>query len=218
MTLGGTIMTGQMRLGGLCWLLTVEFFVVQFWAQSAYAGYSLVDMDISLLGVIDCRTTNYGCSPLNLVFNIGMVLNGLLIVLGVWFTRRLWPSGPLTVAALSLLAAGSGGGALLIGIFPVDVFLAGHIAGAMLTLFVACLGIILLGIVTWPANRAFALYAVTTGLVSLIAFGFYALELYLGLGRGVIERIAAWSHTIWYMVTGALILLGHFGKASRPVA
>lgn len=203
-------MTSQVRLGAIFWVLTIEFFVAQFWAQSAYRGYSLVDMDISLLGVIDCRTSGYACSPLNLVFNGGMVINGLLITLGVWLTRELWPSGPLTVAALCLLAAGSGGGGLLVGLFPVDVFLEGHLAGAMLTLFVACLGILLLGAVMWPTNRAFALYSIATGLISLAAFGFYMLELYLGLGRGVIERIGAWSHTLWYMVTGALILRGHF--------
>jgi hypothetical membrane protein len=216
MTRGDTVMTNQFRLGAVFWLLTGEFLIAQFWAQSAYRGYSLTDMDISLLGVTVCNSavTGYGCSPLHLVFNGGMMLSGLLVILGAWLTRRLWPAGPLTVAALCLLAAGSGIGNLLVGLFPVDVFLEGHLAGAVLTLFVACLGILALAAVTWPANRAFALYSLATALLSLAAFGAYMLEFYLGLGRGVIERIGAWSHTLWYVVTGALILRGHF----RPSA
>jgi len=212
-------MNNQIRLGAILWVLTIEFFIAQFVAQAAWPAYSIVDMDISLLGVTDCNTTptGYGCSPRNLVFNAGMVLNGLLILGGLWLTRRLWPASPLTTAALWLLAVGSGGGDLLVGLFPVDVFLEGHLAGAVLTLFVACLGILLLGVVLWNTNRLFALYAIATGLASLAAFGFYMLEFYLGLGRGVIERIGAWSHNLWYVVTGGLILLGHFaGSRDRP--
>ncbi|KRA48333.1 DUF998 domain-containing protein [Devosia sp. Root635] len=211
-------MTSQFRLGAIFWVLTAEFFIAQFIAQAVYPGYSLAEMDISLLGVTDCNTTvtGYGCSPRHLVFNGGMVLAGLLIMLGAWLTRRLWPSGPLTVAALCLLAVGSGLGDILVGIFPVDVFLEGHLAGAVLTLFVACLGILLLGSVLWRSHRAFALYSIATGLVSLAMFGCYMLEFYLGLGRGVIERIGAWSHNLWYVVAGVLILAGHFGKADNP--
>jgi hypothetical membrane protein len=209
-------MSNQIRLGAIFWVLTIEFIIAQFVAQAAYPGYSLVDMDISLLGVVSCDAGIYSCSPRHLIFNGGMVLNGILILLGVWLARRVWPSSPFTTAALWLLAVGSGLGALLIGIFPVDVFLEGHLAGAMLTLFVACLGILLMAVVLWPSHRAFAIFSIATGVVSLAAFGFYILEYYLGIGRGTIERIGAWSHTFWYVIAGLLILTGAFETKERP--
>jgi hypothetical membrane protein len=211
---GAAIMSNQIRLGAILWVLTIEFLIAQFVAQAAYPGYSLVDMDISLLGVTGCDTGGYACSPRHLLFNGGMVLNGLLIIGGVWLTRKVWPPGGLTNAALWLLAIGSGLGALLIGVFPVDLFLEGHLAGAMLTLFVACLGILLMASVLWSTNRGFAIYSIATGVLSLAAFGFYILEFYLGIGRGTIERIGAWSHTIWYVAAGMLILRGYFKTAA----
>lgn len=209
-------MSKQIRLGAIFWVLTAEFFLAQFLAQATYPNYSLVDMDISLLGVTACDsiTSTYACSPRHFIFNAGMVLNGILILLGVWLTRRLWPVGPLTSVALWLLAVGSGLGALLVGAFPVNLFLEGHLAGAVLTLFVASLGIMVMGAVIWPVNRTFALYSLFTGAISVVAVGLYLLEFYLGLGRGTMERIGAWSHTLWYMLTGTLILLGRF----RPSA
>lgn len=207
-------MTTEIRLGAIFWILTIEFFIAQAVAQAAFPGYSLVHMDISLLGLTTCNTdlsaTYQGCSPLNLVFNAGMAINGALVVLGVWFTRKLWPQGPLTTAALWILAVGGGDGSILVGLFPLDVSPPMHMIGAILALFVAGFGMLAFSAVLWKHYRGFALYTLATGLVTLIAFVLYALEFYLGLGRGVMERIAAWPHTIWYIVTGTLILRGHF--------
>lgn len=206
-------MANQIRLGAIFWLLTVEFFIAQFIAQAAWPAYDMVAEDISNLGLVCTGDALQACSPLNLVFNGGMVLNGILVVLGVWFTRKLWPGGPLTTAALWMLAIGGGDGSMLVGFFPVNVFLSLHMVGAILALFVACFGILLMAAVLWRGHRAFALYSIATGVVGLSAFVLYALEIYLGLGRGTMERVAAWPHTIWYMVTGALILRGYFTPA-----
>lgn len=211
-------MTSQIRLGAIFWLLTVEFFIAQAVAQAGFPGYSLAHMDISLLGLTTCDGAdpgNFGadCSPLSLVFNAGMFINGALVVLGVWFTRKLWPQGHLTTAALWLLAVGGGDGSMLVGLFPLDVSLPMHMVGAILALFVAGFGMLALGAVLWPKFRGFAIYTLATGAITLVAFVLYALELYLGLGRGTMERIAAWPHTIWYVVSGTLILRGHFTRA-----
>lgn len=221
-------MSSQIRFGAICWLLVAEFFVAQIIAQAAFPGYSLVDMDISVLGLTNCTGAdpNAGalvCSPLHVVFNAGMVLNGMLVVLGVWFTRTLWPQGLMTTIALWLLAVGGGDGSILVGLFPLDVSLPLHMAGAILALFVAGFGMLAMGVVLWRNYRGFALYTLGTGVVTLAAFLLYALELYLGIGRGVMERIAAWPHTVWYVVAGVLILRGYFtapaqDKAEVPAA
>lgn len=214
-------MINQIRLGAIFWILTVEFFIAQAIAQAAFPGYSLVDMDISALGLTNCagfdpKATEIICSPLHLVFNAGMVINGALVVLGVWFTRTLWPQRLLTTIALWILAVGGGDGSMLVGFFPLDVSLPLHMVGAILALFVAGFGMLALGVVLWQQYRGFAIYTLATGIVTLVAFILYALELYLGLGRGIMERIAAWPHTLWYMVAGTLILRGHFGKTTSP--
>lgn len=211
-------MNPQIRLGAIFWLLTVEFFIVQFVAQAAWPGYSMLTNDISLLGVTVCEGymnpapggIEPVCSPLNLLFNVGMALNGLLVVLGVWFTRSLWPKGRLTITALWLLAIG-GDGSMLVGIFPLNVVLPLHMLGAVLSLFVACFGFLLLAWLLRRRHPTFALYTAATGGIALVGFVLYVLEIYLG-GRGTIERVAAWPHTIWYMVTGALILWGYFNR------
>lgn len=212
-------MTSQIRLGAIFWLLTVEFFIAQAIAQAAFPGYSLIHMDISLLGVSACSGVDPNalgpvCSPLSLVFNAGMAINGALVVLGVWFTRTLWPQGPMTTAALWILAVGGGDGSILVGLFPLDVSLPMHMIGAILALFVAGFGMLAMAFALWRNHRGFAIYTLATGAITLVAFVLYALEFYLGLGRGVMERIAAWPHTIWYVVAGTLILRGYFTRPS----
>lgn len=216
-------MTSQIRLGAIFWVLTIEFFIAQFITQAAWPAYSMVLDDISLLGVTTCGAftnpapggTALVCSPLSLVFNVGMAVNGLLVVLGVWFTRTLWPQGKLTVAALWLLALG-GDGSMLVGIFPLNTILPLHMFGAVLSLGVACFGFFLLAAVLWRHRRTFALYTLATGIMTLGAFVLYVLEIYVG-GRGTIERVAAWPHTVWYMATGALILGGYFKSSAASL-
>ncbi|MGV8854819.1 MAG: DUF998 domain-containing protein [Devosia sp.] len=213
-------MTGQIRLGALCWLLTVEFFVAQFVAQAGWPGYSMLSNDISLLGATTCGTflnpAPNGimpvCSPLALVFNLGMVLNGILVVLGVWLTRDFWPATRLRIAALWLLALG-GDGTMLAGLFPLDTVPALHVFGAALALGLACFGFIAMAAVVWHSHRRFALYSLATGVLALLGFILYVSGIYLG-GRGTVERLAAWPQTLWYMITGALMLRGYF----RPSA
>ncbi|WEK06269.1 MAG: DUF998 domain-containing protein [Candidatus Devosia phytovorans] len=208
-------MTSQIRMGAIFWLLTVEFFIAQFVAQAAFAGFSLTEMDISVLGVSGCAGENPNalapyCSPLHLVFNGGIILNGVLILLGIWFTRRLWPRGGLTAAGLWLLAIGGGVGSIMVGFFPYDINRPLHTVGAILALCVAGFGMLALAGAFWRPFRKFAIYTLATGVVTLVGFVLYGLNIHLGIGGGTMERIAAWPHTIWYVVAGALILRGHF--------
>ena len=213
-------MTSQIRLGALFWLLTTEFFIAQFLAQAAWPGYSMLTNDISLLGVTSCGSyVNPApggimpvCSPLSLVFNLGMALNGVLVVLGVWFTRDLWPASRLRTIGLWLLALG-GDGTMLAGAFPLNTVPVLHTIGAALALGLSCFGFVALARLVWAQHRAFALYSLATGVLALLGFALYVGEIYLG-GRGTVERLAAWPQTLWYMVTGALILRGRL----RPSA
>lgn len=209
-------MSSSIRLGAIFWLLTAEFFLAQIIAQTALPGFSLATQDISLLGVTACgadaSASGYACSPLHLVFNAGIFINGMLVVVGLWLTRTMWPQGRLTTAALWLLALG-GDGSMLVGLFPLDQNLGLHMFGATLALGIACLGFLVLARVLWPTRRSLALYTLATGSITLLAFLLYVAGVDFGLGKGTLERVAAWPHTIWYMATGMLILRGHFNAA-----
>ncbi|WDR03386.1 hypothetical protein PSQ19_04480 [Devosia algicola] len=206
----------SVRTGAIIWLLTIEFFLAQFLAQAYWPEFSVIPNDISLLGATICGVPNpapdgieYVCSPLNLVFNMGLAVNGILVVLGTWATRSIWPRARLTLAGLWLLALG-GDGAFVAGIFPFNVNQPIHALGATFALLVGAFGFIVMGIVTRKIRPGYALYSIATGLICAIATVLYGSEIYLGLGRGVMERVAAWPNTLWYMATGAMILLGHF--------
>lgn len=207
-------LSSQSRAGALFWVLTAEFFIAQFIAQSAWPGYSLVLEDISNLGVTTCDTINPAsgmltCSPLHTVFNAGIFINGLLIVLGVWLTRHVWPKGITTTFALWIIAVGGGFGCMIVGLFPVNENGIPHVLGAILALLMSCGGIALLGVAMRHVNRHFAVYSILTALICGTGFVLYALAIrqQIGIGRGLAERITAWPQNIWYMVTGALLLL-----------
>lgn len=208
-------MRSQYRLGAVFWLVSIEFLLAQFITQTAIQNYSLAEMDISLLGATVCGGADVvagrqGCSPLHGLFNLGAILNGALVILGVWYTRRLWLPSAFTTTALWLLAVGGGGGIALVGLFPVDVSPAIHVAGAVLALFVPCFGMVLLAGLHWYDRPGFAVYTAATASISFVALILYGLEIYLGLGRGAMERIMSWPHTVWYPITGTLILAGYF--------
>ncbi|WDR05721.1 hypothetical protein PSQ90_15940 [Devosia rhodophyticola] len=205
----------SLRTGAIIWLLTVEFFLAQFLAQAFWSDYSMIPNDISLLGATLCGVENpapdgieYVCSPLNLVFNAGLAINGILVVLGTWATRSIWPRRRIVLAGLWLLALG-GDGAFIAGIFPFNVSMTLHSLGATFALLVGALGFMAIGLATLRTNAGYAIYSILTGVVCVLASVLYGSEIYLGLGRGVMERFAAWPNTLWYMTTGAMILLGY---------
>lgn len=205
-------MTSSLRLGAFCWLVTAEFFLTQFIAQSGWPEYSLAALDISMLGLVSCAADS-PCSPLHAVFNMGIILHGVLVLLGIWLTTNSWPQGRWRVPSLCLLALG-GIGSMLVGIFPLDVHLTMHMAGAFLALCVACFGFAGVGLVVRATNPWFAVYCWLTGVVTLSAFLLYVLGQDLSVGRGTLERLAAWPQTLWYMITGALLLGGRLRSSA----
>lgn len=208
-------MSGQVRLGAVLWVVCAQFFLGQFVAQLAWPEYSMIHDDISVLGATVCGTANtspdgtaYVCSPLNLVFNASLALQGILSALGAWLTWRAWPRGRLTSAGLILAIVG-GIGTSMAGIFPYNVNLPLHALGAVTDFTLANVGFILLGVMLLRHGaRGLGTFSIGVGVLSLAAFVLYVTGTYLGLGRGVIERTVAYPQTIWYVAFGIAILRG----------
>lgn len=215
-------MRDQIRLGALCWLASAEFFFAQLIAHLAAPGHDLFLHDISLLGISACGvfevatsgSTDPVCSPLYLVFNVGIALHGALIMLGVWLTRSLWRPDRLTAIALFLLALGGAGG-MTVGAYPVDDNMLLHILGAVTAIAAPGLGFVLLAWSHWTRTPALARWTLLVGVIVLLAGLGHAMG-GMPFGRGTMERLAVWPQTLWFMGVGAMLLAATRGQRANP--
>jgi hypothetical membrane protein len=205
-------MRDRIRLGALCWLASVEFLLAQLVAQMAASGHDLFLHDISLLGISACGVYEVAtsgsldpvCSPLYPVFNLGIVLHGILVILGVWLTRTVWRPDRMTTVALVLLAMG-GAGAIMVGAYPIDDNMPLHILGAVTAIAAPGLGFVLLARSHWARNPSLARWTLLAGLIVLLAGLGHALG-GQPLGRGTMERLAVWPQTLWFAGVGAMLV------------
>jgi len=201
------------QLGAIAWICAVQFFVAQAVVQSAWATpYSLQHNFISDLGNTSCGpysydTIVYVCSPLYRWMNASFVLLGATILLGAGLVRGAFPAGKL--ATLGLVLVGLAGlGIVLVGLFPEDVNLPVHKLGAATQFLAGNAGIALLGgaMVRAGMRRGLALFSIVAGVAGLVATALFVEEIYLGIGIGGMERIAAYEIPIWSIVAGASLL------------
>jgi hypothetical membrane protein len=188
--------------------------VVTEWGWTA--PYSLVNNAISDLGSVNCGYayggTHYSCSPWHIVFNAGIILMGLLVIVGATLIWRSFPGRRLRLAGWVLLV-GLGVGAIGIGLFPWDAgnFKAHQIAG--LGVFVGGnLGLVALGLAMdrdpqWGRFRALS---VILGVVGVVAFLAWIVQISLANndfppGGGALERISAGMIILWLFVIGVYL-------------
>jgi hypothetical membrane protein len=180
------------RWGGLAWVLTLQFFVVEAIAASQYGGYSYSADVISDLG-----TAN---SSAEVLMNASFVLQGLLIAAGALL---LGPGlagngGRLTRALLVI----SGLGVLLVGLFPSDGNATVHEIAAGAHFLGGGLGLIALAYGLRPRSEALGTALALLGLAGVIATIFFGSVVFLGLGEGGMERVAGYVIPIGLAVAG----------------
>lgn len=214
----------QVAIGGACWALTVVFFVGQAVAQAASTvPYSLAGSTISDLGNTACGPFTVGtyhadvCSPLHGVMNATFVVSGLLTLGGAIGTRRAWPRRRLTTAGLVLLVL-AGAGQVLVGFRPENVDIALHSLGAIFGIGGVNIGVLLLGAGVWRAQRWTAILSLTAGAVGLFSFLLFVLgsSPSLGLGVGLVERLAGYPVVVWMIVIGGFLLRSATSSSRRP--
>ena len=218
-------MHDHVRLGGLCWVLSAEFFLAQLIAHLAAPGHDLFLYDISLLGISHCGvflgatsgSTDLVCSPMHLVFNFGIILHGALVILGVWLTRSFWAPGIVASLGLVLLALG-GVGTMVVGAYPLDHHMVVPILGAVTAIAAPGLGLLLLARGQRQFTPALARWSLAVGLLVMLAGLGHALG-GLPFGRGTMERLAVWPQTLWFASVGTTLLVGSTAnQATRPAA
>jgi hypothetical membrane protein len=197
----------------LLFLGSFEFIVANIVTQFGYGPptYSLSQNYISDLGAVHCAVFGgtatfagrYACSPWHDVFNIGIIVMGVFLILAVILLRTAFPPRRTRTIGLGLLGL-AGVGAIGVGLFPEDVNIGAHSASALIAFLCGGLALIVLGIAMFRDTRWNGLrtFTVVCGLVDLIALGLFVSKTYAGLGVGGMERLIVAPVLLWALVAG----------------
>ena len=183
------------RLGGLAWLLTLQFFVVEAIAALRYDGYSYAADVISDLGTAD--------SPAATLMNASFVVQGVLIAAGALLLGPGLAGTGGRVAQVLLVAAGVG--VLLVGVFPSDGNGTAHLVGATVHLLGGGLGLIALAYGVRPRSEGLGTALAVLGLAGVIGTIFFGGAVFLFLGEGGMERVAAYVIPVGLAVAGVVL-------------
>ncbi|WP_299057528.1 DUF998 domain-containing protein [uncultured Nocardioides sp.] len=194
----------RLLLGGVVWLLVLQYVVVELVAIGAWTGtsYDAARDVVSDLGRPACMPDG-GCSPRATAFNVSLGVHGLLVVLGASLLSPLLPRWRgLVVALFVVTGAGNAG----VGLFPLgEGVTALHLVAATAAIGGATLAVGVAGVASL-ADPALRRYAVGTLAATVLGVVGVALLLVDG-ATGLAERVAIYPVVAWYVVTGALALL-----------
>ena len=197
-------MSRHISMGALVWLSTLQYFVAQVVAASAWEPpYSWRLNAISDLGAVGCGPFDGRsvCSPLNRVMNASFILLGLAMTVGCVLLYREF-RGSRTGFSLMALA---GVGAMLVGVFPEDTIYGAHIIGADLAFLLGNVALIAFGL-TLRVSRWFRFYCAASGAVALVALVLFLTHHRFFLELGGMERLVAYPQTIWLIAFAVLVL------------
>jgi hypothetical membrane protein len=199
-------------LGSAIFTAASLYFVIQIIVAWVFIpSYSLVSNSISDLGETSCG--GYGspgmCSPRWWLMDYaGFFLLGLIMVIGSAllyheFTDRVPRERLAAMIGFSLMTL-AGLGSIIVGFFPENENRTMHILGAFLAIAIGNVAILVLGgVLTLPESmRRSMLIFSSLALAALLCF---ASHRFFGIGRGMMERVAAYPVTIWLIVFGLYV-------------
>ena len=206
----------------------VQFVVANAWVQTRYAGYSLLTNYISDLG-------NTSTSPLHIVFNISIILLGVLAFVGILLAWGGFPRGGSRVVGLFLLLIASVAAilvglfllliasvaAILVGLFPENVNGTVHDTASLLVFLPAGLALVIVSNGMKPGTMWFGYRAFTLilGLVVLFSLAYYAPTQTFSTtwDPGLIERLIVYPILLWAVVVGIhLARMPRFSPSGKP--
>ena len=174
---------------------SAQFIVALVVAEAFYPTYSVSENYISDLGAT-CRATCQVVQPTAMIFNSSVSLLGVFGVLAAvcicrGFGNRILP---VFIGLTSL-------GAIGVGLFPET---AGqiHYVVSFIAFFFAGLS----AIVSYRMQRTpMCFFSIFLGAMTLVSLALYASDVFLGLGRGGMERMIVYPALIWAMEFGSYI-------------
>ncbi len=205
----GPLVHRSVRHGAIVWILAVLIFVIgMIVTQVGYgSSYSLTQNYISDLGAAHCAplaghgTNGYVCSPWHDVFNVSIVVLGLLLLLGIVLIRTGFPPRTARTVGLILLAL-AGIGAIGVGLNPEDVRTSIHVLSAAVAFIGGNLALIVLGFAMFRDTRwdGYRAYTILSGIVGLVALILFEAKVYGPLGVGGMERLIVAPLLLWAFV------------------
>jgi hypothetical membrane protein len=183
--------------GGVLALASLQFVAAMVVVQLGYPGYSDLANSVSDLGGAG--------SPRAIVFNVSVVLLGLLAIAGVVLVRSAFRKGFGARAGLGLLAL-SGVGAVGVGLFPEGNHLHSSFASLAFVAAGAALLLLALGMLRDTRWDGYRLFSFAGGLVTFVGIALYAGPTSLGLGAGGAERLIIAPVLLWGILAGVHLL------------
>lgn len=199
--------------GPAIWILSVQYYIIQIVVAKAWSvPYSLTHNTISDLGNTVCGmyAGRFVCSPLHGWMNASFLLLGSTMAVGALLTYQEFRESQLSLTGFSFMAI-AGLGTVMVGIFPENTITALHVLSAALPFFIGNVGLVILGLAL-DVPKILRYYTLFSGVISLIALGFFVSHHYLGLGIGGMERITAYPQTMWLIVFGIYISSNHIKR------
>ena len=202
-TSSGSIRAGAALIGAG----VVQFAVAMAVVQSAYPGYSDLQNYISDLG-------NTATSPWHDVFNISIILLGILAFAGIVLAWNGFPRGGSRLVGLALLLIASVA-ALLVGVFPENVNPPVHDLVSLMVFLPGGLALVVLSVgmgagTSWRGLRSASL---VLGLVTLVSLAYYVPTQANNTtwDPGLIERFITFPILIWGFLAAV-----HLYRRPRP--
>jgi hypothetical membrane protein len=204
----GPLVHRSVRHGAILWVVgSLQFVVAMAVTQLGWSGpsYSLSYNLISDLGARYCSTLDGRavCSPWHDVFDVSIVLLGIFVILGALLVQSAFPRRKTRAIGLGLLCVAAIG-TIMVGLFPEDVAINLHLAGALIAFLLGNLGLVVLGFAMFRDTRwdGYRTYTIVSGLVGLIALALFIAKVYGPLGEGGMERLVVAPLLLWAIVAG----------------
>ncbi|MEM1565533.1 MAG: DUF998 domain-containing protein [Candidatus Bathyarchaeia archaeon] len=175
--------------GALIFVGAVQFILGMLVAECIYPNYSIANNYISDLGKLDAVS-----AP---IFNTSVFLLGLLVTISAYFLRD-FVRNKVFLSFLVLCGVGAMG----VGTFPEDFGILHTTVSLIAFLFGA-----LSAIASYKYQKPpLSYFAVILGLTSLVALALFATKVYLGLGKGGMERMIAYPVMLWAIAFGGHLI------------
>lgn len=164
--------------GALFFVASIQFLLFLVITEALYPDYSVSENYISDLGV----------GPTALIFNLSIIVLGLLILAGTYYLHQAFK-----FKVLSILLVLTGIGAAGVGLFPEDMGAIHGIFALVAFLFGGLSAIASYKVLDSPLSY----FSVVLGIVALVALVLFMSGVYLGLGVGGMERMIAHPVLLW---------------------
>ena len=177
--------------GILIFIASLQFVLAMTISEALYPQYSVSANYISDLG----EPSKAG--SVAYIFNSSIFLLGLLTVISAYLIQRIFD-----YKIFSTFLVLTGIGAMGVGLFP-ESFGILHTIPSFITFFFGALSTI----ASYRLQkRPLSYLAIILGLLSLLALILFALDIYLGLDKGGMERMIAYPILLWALGFGGHLI------------